>query len=86
MAKLLYEQGDEGKDIGPLGWQKVIGEIRDKIAKELSEFEGNLNDEGVKIHFAQMRSNITVLLDQYKKKFGDNYPKIPEDENLGHTG
>jgi deoxyadenosine/deoxycytidine kinase len=75
MEKAQHENGGEGKPVGKLTWQAAIEEMREKVAKELREFEGNINDPDIKEYFAQRKRAINSVFDAYKQKFGDPYPE-----------
>lgn len=76
MAKLLYFNDDDGREVPRHVWEQMIAEARNKaglILTQSGDPEAALND------FAESMKNIERLLEIYRQQFGDPYAPAPKD-------
>lgn len=69
---------DKPREATRADWEDAISELREKIAKELKEFENEPLTDDLKARFKTKRQAIDTLLEGYKKKWGVGYQKLPE--------
>jgi hypothetical protein len=79
MGKLLYQDDDgDPQEVPKDVWEEVIEKARQDAADELKD--SNATADQALARMRDKMKNVDLLLELYKKKFGDPHPDVKKEQ------